>query len=51
MTRPLKESTTLALTKEISSQICKDLEDEGEQQGRIAWISLSGSQRPTFTNP
>ncbi|KAG8167485.1 hypothetical protein KVR01_003174 [Diaporthe batatas] len=28
MTHPLKESTTLALTKEISSQVCKDLEDE-----------------------
>lgn len=30
MTHPLKDSTTLALTKEISSQVCKDLEDEGE---------------------
>ncbi|POS77603.1 RNA 3'-terminal phosphate cyclase [Diaporthe helianthi] len=28
MTRSLKESTILALTKEISGQVCKDLEDE-----------------------
>ncbi|KAI3391227.1 hypothetical protein diail_7741 [Diaporthe ilicicola] len=28
MTHPLKDSTTLALSKEISSQVCKDLEDE-----------------------
>lgn len=32
MTQPLKDSTTLALSKEISSQVCKDLEDEGEQE-------------------
>lgn len=30
MTQPLKDTTLLALSKEISSQVCKDLEDEGE---------------------
>lgn len=46
MVQPLKDSTTLALCKEISSQVCKDLEDEGKQQRLITGSSAFWSPWP-----
>lgn len=46
MVQPLKDSTTLALCKEISSQVCKDLEDEGKQQRLTIGSSASRADVP-----
>lgn len=43
MVQPLKDSATLALCKEISGQVCKDLEDEGKQQSLIIGSAASKS--------
>lgn len=51
MAQPLKDSTILALCKEISSQVCKDLEDEGERQSSKRETLAAESSRDMLPLP